>query len=128
MDVLCRVVEGRLSRCTDADALLAIAFKGLGSLSGSSIDAIRARVIAAAQQHAAAGGAASRSRAQLLLPPSAPMFVLGGSSGGVLTRSSGSSDGIGGGSASNASSSSRASPWPSPKGHAVLSSASERGM
>ncbi|KAG2426053.1 hypothetical protein HXX76_013243 [Chlamydomonas incerta] len=125
MDVLCRVVEGRLSRCTDADALLAIAFKGLGSLSGSSIDAIRARVLAAAQQqHAAAGGAGARAR-PILLPPSAPMFVLGGSGGGgggALTRSSGSSDGNGCGVASSGSS--RASPWSSPKGHTLLGSAS----
>ncbi|KAG2434481.1 hypothetical protein HYH02_012310 [Chlamydomonas schloesseri] len=136
MEVLCRVVEGRLSRCTDADALLAIAFKGVGSLSGASVDTIRARVLAAAQQQqqqqhsqhggAAAGGSAARAR-PLLLPPSAPMVMLGGGGGGMsggsaLTRSSGSSEGNGGGGGgSSASGSSRASPWPSPKGHALLS-------
>ncbi|GFR45366.1 hypothetical protein Agub_g6741 [Astrephomene gubernaculifera] len=46
MPVLCRVVEGRLARHSDADALLSVAFKGLGSLSGSNVDSIRNRVLA----------------------------------------------------------------------------------
>ncbi|GIL82617.1 hypothetical protein Vretifemale_11487 [Volvox reticuliferus] len=50
IEVLSRVVEARLSRCQDANALLSIAFKGIGSLSAASVDAARARASAALQR------------------------------------------------------------------------------
>ncbi|KXZ46574.1 hypothetical protein GPECTOR_42g784 [Gonium pectorale] len=49
LETLCRVLEGRLARTTDADALLSVAFKGLGSLSGSTVDAARARAMSHVQ-------------------------------------------------------------------------------
>ncbi|PNH11967.1 Growth hormone-regulated TBC protein 1 [Tetrabaena socialis] len=46
IDVLSRVMEARFARYNDAEALLAVAFKGVGSLSGACVEAARLRVLA----------------------------------------------------------------------------------
>ncbi|GLC51890.1 hypothetical protein PLESTB_000559900 [Pleodorina starrii] len=101
IDVLCRVVEARLSRCQDANALLAVAFKGLGSLSGASVDAARVRALTAFQ------------RSRSTCPAPLALGATGSVSGTLSTNSGGST-------ASGRAASRHASPRKSPKGMSAL--------
>lgn len=79
IEVLSRVVEARLSRCQDANALLYVAFNGVGGLSRASVEAARARALPVVQQ--------SRPC------QSAPAGVgTSGNASGTLSTSSGSSN------------------------------------
>ncbi|KAG2495792.1 hypothetical protein HYH03_006035 [Edaphochlamys debaryana] len=115
LDVLVRVMDGRVSRQTDADALLTVAFKGLGSLSGSSVDAIRARVMASApyQQR-------TRSAPLPLGAGAAAVPCPNGSSGGGAVSASGGTSSGGSSRAVSRTTSKAASPWPSPRSAGAL--------
>lgn len=57
LPVLLRVVEGRLARTTDADALLAAAFKGVGRFGSAHVEAVRGRVQLVVQRQISAARA-----------------------------------------------------------------------
>lgn len=57
LPVLLRVVEGRLARTTDADALLSAAFKGVGRFGSAHVEAVRGRVQLVVQRQISAARA-----------------------------------------------------------------------